>query len=668
VIGIGLPTAADLTTALGVRPDEKRVVRALLTPPANSLAIGEWWIEKQAWSWRGLPVPDCQTWPAGGFHDDAWSQELFSQFDDRFDSWRTRAKGFSKEAPAAEEDFGAIPQAQAIRYRVAAVSRYAPLLGPAARDVTPLTDTATSADVVRSVYSTWKGAVLPPNERVRPAPTPPSIHAIIPASSGTPGSRVMPLLVVLAEPAFAQAGVTEGLRVRVARESPDKDGVAVEELQHGVDPVLYGQLSAPLGDVGFTVTGPLGHGLDSRDLRGRPLRACTYLLTPDASVRPWSFLRVQFQRVADNLSPAGSGASSAWTDPMWVQFPASSDFVEKAVPGNNGRMVISINPPVDAALSTNTTSFGYRALLTKFVAAQGSANSLVEAYVDTVEAHLDETGLTVNLDPTLGNLCVRIAEVQFASATDRASLPVHDDFWRALFGLKNAPDVDVPFRVTRISAPVGDQQLWPAFADLAKKAFDFYASFFGLRAGVTQDRPLTAEERNRWLLLIRAVAWVETRHGTANAADPWRDPLQCGVREHAWWSELTGRTPVVNRFVAGADGFECDSNALPRLVAQDHAFPPSANLAALGDASRGNLDPAFSVEMSFFWAIPYLLQMANARVSGGSTYMCGECGRPRLLDAAEAYGGGAPGFRVKVDQALADLGWPDQPNGDLMRL
>src|SRR5277367_6325658 len=97
----------------------------------------------------------------------------------------------------------------------------------------------------------------------------------------------------------------------------------------------------------------------------------------------------------------------------------------------------------------------------------------------------------------------------------------------------------------RASAPAGagsdsvaEAAAWSNVQGLASSALEFWNSFIGLRSG---PNPLDAGGLARLTLIIRAVSWVESQHGTGAGISSAVDPMQCGNPRDAWWKELTDR-------------------------------------------------------------------------------------------------------------------------------
>jgi hypothetical protein len=110
-----------------------------------------------------------------------------------------------------------------------------------------------------------------------------------------------------------------------------------------------------------------------------------------------------------------------------------------------------------------------------------------------------------------------------------------------------------------------EQKAWDAVAATARAAVDFWAGFLRLRMGPKHDQLLTPEARARLLTMIRAISWVESRHGTGSGTFPAKDPMQCG--RDAWWTELVHPLPPTgSRFITGPGGTNYSANELPAAM------------------------------------------------------------------------------------------------------
>lgn len=206
------------------------------------------------------------------------------------------------------------------------------------------------------------------------------------------------------------------------------------------------------------------------------------------------------------------------------------------------------------------------------------------------------------------------------------------------------------------AAITDEPALWAVHEQRAKAAFAFWQRFLILRCGDTNAKEFGDEETRRLLLLIRAVSFVESVHGTGSGVEPARDPVQCGNPRDTWWRELSGATQTEDRFVTGPGGQNFDASELPDAAAES-GLPQAARLDQLTDISKGHNDSRFSADTSFYWGIPYLIHRTNTTAKR-KTYQCGSCSRAELLEGAKAYNGkGNPEYKNLIDQALTWMGW-----------
>ena len=188
----------------------------------------------------------------------------------------------------------------------------------------------------------------------------------------------------------------------------------------------------------------------------------------------------------------------------------------------------------------------------------------------------------------------------------------------------------------------------------ALAAIDFWNGFLILRMGAAGDKPLDAAALQRLAAIVRAVSWVESKHGTATTNQGTRDTMQCGHPQDAWWRQVTsaGR-PGQDRFITGPGGTNFWAGDLPEAAERAAGFPAAATISGLGNQALGHDDPAFNPTLSYHWGVPFLVHKINAS-AGAVTFKCGDLSRDRLIDGAVAYnGGGDPRYRDKIVEALA---------------
>lgn len=212
--------------------------------------------------------------------------------------------------------------------------------------------------------------------------------------------------------------------------------------------------------------------------------------------------------------------------------------------------------------------------------------------------------------------------------------------------------------VTRATEAV----LWAPLQAIAEAAFGFWSAFLILRAGPKSDQSLDAEAVGRWRCIVRAVSWVESKHGSFGGTISAHDPMQCGNPADSWWRQLIDPDSNGDRFIRGGQGTpNYYAGELPDAVSGLTDFPPAAKLSTLGNPSIGHGDAAFNPTMSFCWAIPYLIQRANTHAGveprPAKTFKCGDSSMARLVDGAVDYnGGGDPQYRTKILVALKLIG------------
>lgn len=201
---------------------------------------------------------------------------------------------------------------------------------------------------------------------------------------------------------------------------------------------------------------------------------------------------------------------------------------------------------------------------------------------------------------------------------------------------------------------------WASKKVVARAAVVFVARFLGLTKG-GGNTALSAADLDRWVDIVRAVSWVESRHGTGTGQQPARDPMQCGNPNDTWWKELTGQTAVSDRFVRGPSLSNLYAHELPAAADAAAGFDAAASLSKLGgDKKKGHDVAAFAPEHSYFWGVPILVHKANT-AAGDKTYQCGALDRARLVRGARGYNGnGDADYETKITAAL-DLfdGLPD---------
>jgi hypothetical protein len=209
------------------------------------------------------------------------------------------------------------------------------------------------------------------------------------------------------------------------------------------------------------------------------------------------------------------------------------------------------------------------------------------------------------------------------------------------------------------SSRTQEETAWLAQASRAGAAVQFWNEFFNLQQGPKNDQPLSAKGGARILTLVRAISWVESRHGTGTGTSARKDPMQCGNPDD-FWAELVDCSIQQDRFISGPGRPNFDACELPDAAAGDSDFPNDAKISQLGNGAQGHDDAAFNAVMSYSWGVPIFVHKMNTR-AGSKTYQCGSLSDDRLIEGAVAYnGGGDPGgpagYRQKIKDAIALIG------------
>lgn len=244
---------------------------------------------------------------------------------------------------------------------------------------------------------------------------------------------------------------------------------------------------------------------------------------------------------------------------------------------------------------------------------------------------------------------VRVATGLLAVGLLATALPARDDDARA----KERAD---------------EAQKWVTHKQKAEDALAFWITFLDFRHGADNKAKFDATGdpkgavRARIMCAVRAISWVESRHGTGAGGSAAVDPMQCGNPGDKWWQEVTGQGKKFSRFIGGPNAKNYDANELADAAAKEATFPASAKLTALNDATKGHKDAKYNATMSYYWAVPYIAHRTNTRTpTPGHTqvYKFDDCTMNRLVDGAVAYnGGGDPQYRTKIEDAIKLIGCP----------
>lgn len=198
-----------------------------------------------------------------------------------------------------------------------------------------------------------------------------------------------------------------------------------------------------------------------------------------------------------------------------------------------------------------------------------------------------------------------------------------------------------------------DDQLWTIQKEKAINAFNFWNEFMALRMGDDNDRILDSTAKDRFIAIIRAVSWVESKHGSGSGNQAAKDPMQTGNPGDHWWKELTGQSGNGSRFILGPGKNNFWAKELSAAAENVPTFPDSGKIGKLANKSVGHGDPAFNAILSYYWGIAYLIHKVNTSVTDGKTYQCDDCLMERMIDGAVGYnGGGDSQYRKKITEFI----------------
>ena len=124
-----------------------------------------------------------------------------------------------------------------------------------------------------------------------------------------------------------------------------------------------------------------------------------------------------------------------------------------------------------------------------------------------------------------------------------------------------------------------EQTLWNNQRTRAVDALNFWNTFFALRRGAANDMTLDQAAKDRLLCIIRAISWVESKHGTAGENQPARDPMQCGNPNDSFWREINDPDHPGSRYVGGPMAPNLNANELPGRMETATGFPANAKFS-----------------------------------------------------------------------------------------
>jgi hypothetical protein len=172
---------------------------------------------------------------------------------------------------------------------------------------------------------------------------------------------------------------------------------------------------------------------------------------------------------------------------------------------------------------------------------------------------------------------------------------------------------------------------------LITQYLDFWAGWLGL---ADQNRnAINNDCKSKLRCLIRAISWVESRHGTGAGNQPDRDPMQVGNPNDPAWPHVTGQGPLGPRPIREGNRPGVEWPQIPGNVGNDPNKPGSIDPTTL--PGNGHNSPQFTPNMSYFWGILWLMMKMNqddpTPAGNKAAWNCQSCSWEHLLDGAQRY-------------------------------
>ena len=450
-------------------------------------------LRRQQWRWQGRPIEREKTsnqsdiellktvWAKDGIvpgtvNEDIeflkWEMTAFAEMSEAFDLI-TIPIPFSINAPELlyRDNFEKDIAARYMRYGLRVFSRYEGLF----RRAEPVTTrqpfkpkAGDHKDIIRLSGTGWQRALI----RYRGAkPAKPLVQAIVPLTqSFTETEKVASLMLVLDQTAHAQCGITEQIECELVKVNLPFSKNQLFQVGH--DPILRvdtNGLPTPktVNDkLVFKLAGAFGHTFDT-GARQPLFGSSSYIIQAglkdsEYNFEDWDFAKLRLRRLSGNTDSVVPEEND-WTDPVWVQFPPSSNFIQESklsvtLAGDDKTFTVNFS-----ADTRKFPMFKYCLLLTQEISDfRGQRKS--ETYIGWVnlktvvgESPTQIQGVLEEAVKSRENLQARLAEIQVTqNINDFGDLPnAGDEFWEGLLKVQTGSDsLNAKYRITRISKKI----------------------------------------------------------------------------------------------------------------------------------------------------------------------------------------------------------------------
>lgn len=434
-------------------------------------------LRRQQWRWQGRPIeamkdgwaPVSENKAHGIVPDEVmksdafleWEMASFAGMSEDFDLVRIPIP-YSINAPRLlhQDSFKSDIMAGFVRYGLESFSRYEGLFSvPTVTSVQSYTSPEKPEVTDKLSGTGWKRALV----RYRgDDPAKPVVHAVIPLTQGFgDDDKSAALMVVLDQTAYEQCGITEKLECELTQVidsrgdnynqiGPDP----IRPLDHFVKPTPVEKRFT------FELTGAYGHTFDT-GARQPLFASSSYIINPKLigdkvpAIGDWDFAKIRLRRLTGTEKDPAASKLDDWTDPLWVQFPPSSDFARGGgfqVELSNEKFSIKWG---DTAPATDD-GMRYGILITSRITDFRGQHEH-ENYFGWVVLDANWSG-EPSKKPLPQAINVRLVEVQVTrqwESEPKGSFvepPSGDDFWRRLLRTEdNTDNRDIEFRITRMS-------------------------------------------------------------------------------------------------------------------------------------------------------------------------------------------------------------------------
>ena len=120
---------------------------------------------------------------------------------------------------------------------------------------------------------------------------------------------------------------------------------------------------------------------------------------------------------------------------------------------------------------------------------------------------------------------------------------------------------------------------------------------------------MTEECKKKIKCIIRAISWIESRHGNGTGNFPSRDPMQVGNTGDPAWRTIIGKQESTRPFREGKLG-RTEWKDIYKVMKKDYGINGNI-IPAPSTMPKGHKDKRFNPDNSYFWGIGWYMYQAN---------------------------------------------------------